>query len=457
MMVLREAPESCTKCGAKEFHQDEDVLDTWFSSWLWPFSTQGWPKKTEDFGYFYPTDILVTAPDIIFFWVARMIMAGLEFIGKVPFSDVVLNGIVRDEHGRKSKSLGNGIDPLEMIEKFSADAVRFTLIMLSSEGQDMNLSVNHFEMGRNFSNKIWNAYRFLSNHLDSFETDFDKYNKHFELADRWILSSLQKTIEQVNTNLEKFRTNEALNVVYQFFWHDYCDWYLELIKKRLYQTENVDARKTALNIAGHIMKETMNLLHPFIPFLTEEIWQSFKADTEQSIVISPWPQQRSDFIDLQAEKEMKIIQDTISSIRNIRAEMEVPPARTASLYLRAKDSLFELFKGHQLYFESLAKVEKIKKYTEDLQRAVMATAVVNDVEIFLPLAELIDIEKEKIRLDTEIKRLENLDKTFSAKLANENFINKAPQKVVQAEREKLIKIQESLQKIKASYDNLLGH
>jgi valyl-tRNA synthetase len=384
-----------------------------------------------------------------------MIMAGLEFMEEVPFKNVLLNGIVRDERGKKmSKSLGNGIDPLEMVEQFSADAVRFTLIMLSSEGQDINLSTKNFEMGRNFSNKIWNAYRFLSMHINKIDTDFEKYQDHFELADKWILSSFQKTIEETESNLNRFRVNESLNVIYQFFWHNYCDWYLELIKKRLYADDS-DTRKAALSIAAYIMKETMSIMHPFIPFLTEEVWQAFKNRKDESIVIHPWPKVLPDYLNDSAEKEMTFIQSLIGAIRNIRAEMNVPPGKNAPLYVRSNDTTMDIIKRDKEYFSSLAKVEEILPFSSDLQETVTATAVVEGTELFIPLADLIDIDKEKARLQKEIQRLQGLEKSISGKLSNQNFISKAPEVVVTTEKDKLAKIQESLEKVIKNYDKLV--
>ena len=455
VMVLRAAPEKCTKCGSSNFHQDEDVLDTWFSSWLWPFSTQGWPQKTDDLKYFYPTDLLVTGPDIIFFWVARMIMAGLEFMGDVPFRNVLLNGIVRDEHGRKmSKSLGNGIDPLEMIDQYSADAVRFTLIMLSSEGQDINLSTKSFEMGRNFSNKIWNAYRFLSMNLEETDLNFETYSDHFELSDRWILSSLQRAITQTESNIERYKVNDALNVIYHFFWHDYCDWYLELIKKRLYDESNPPERKAALAIASHVMKETMAILHPFIPFITEEVWQSFRLEGEESIVVKSWPEPKTSYVDTTAEEEMGFIQDLIGAIRNVRAEMNVPPGKKAPLFVRAKAESMAIMTRNAGYFESLAKVEHIHPFSDAIEKSAAATVVAHGAELFIPMADLIDIDKEKARLSKEIQRLEGLVKGISGKLSNENFISKAPEAVVASEKEKLQKIQESLTKLSENFQKI---
>jgi len=457
MMVLRETPQKCSKCNSTQIRQDDDVLDTWFSSWLWPFSTQGWPDKNDDLNYFYPTDLLVTGPDIIFFWVARMIMAGLEFMGEVPFRNVLLNGIIRDEHGKKmSKSLGNGIDPLLMIDQFSADAVRFTLIMLSSEGQDINLSTKNFEMGRNFSNKIWNAYRFLSMHLsETVDIDFEKNKDLFELSDRWILSSFQKAIEQTEANLNRYRVNESLNTIYQFFWHDYCDWYLELIKKRLYDEDNPESRQTALSIASYIMKETMGIFHPYIPFISEEVWQRFKTGDEESIVNSSWPESKIELLDEASEEEMMMLQELIGAIRNIRAEMNVPPGKTAALYVRTKEATYQTIKRDEGYFTSLAKTESINEYSDELKNTAVATAVVQGIELFIPLADLIDVEKEKMRLEKEINRLKGLEKSINSKLNNENFVKKAPETVVSSERKKLSKIQESLSKLSDNYQKLI--
>jgi valyl-tRNA synthetase len=455
MMVSKISPENCKKCKSQNIKQDEDVLDTWFSSWLWPFSTLGWPKESPDLKYFYPTDLLVTGPDIIFFWVARMIMAGLEFVDEVPFKDVLLNGIVRDEKGKKmSKSLGNGIDPLEMIDKYSADAVRFTVVMMSSEGQDINLSKNHFEMGRNFSNKIWNAYRFLNMHLKDIDYDYLKFKNSFELCDSWIISRFQKTVKELNTNLEKFKVNEGLNGVYHFFWHDYCDWYLELIKKRLYNEEDDVNKQTALAVASYIMKETMNLLHPYIPFITEEVWQRFKCGDETSIVVTDWPKINESVIDEKAEQNMVWVQNAISAIRNVRADMNVPPGKTAPLYVRANKDRQELINSNFSYFNRLAKVENIQEYDSKLDDVVKATAVVEDTELFIPMAELIDVDIEKSRLSKESERLVSINKGIKGKLQNKNFVDKAPEKIVLAEKEKLYSNEEKINKLTDNLNRL---
>ncbi|MBN2426457.1 MAG: valine--tRNA ligase [Calditrichaceae bacterium] len=436
--------------------QDTDVLDTWFSSQLWPFSTLGWPDETDDLKYFYPTNTLVTAPDIIFFWVARMIMAGMEFKNEIPFENVYFNGIVRDEQGRKmSKSLGNGIDPLEMIDKFSADAVRFTIVMLSSEGQDINISPKSFEMGRNFSNKIWNAFRFLHMNLNRPDTDFPKYQDSLILEDRWILSRLHKAIRDVSENIGRFRLNDALNAVYHFFWHDYCDWYLEMIKPRLYNQQSNDLKNAALAVACYVMKSSMELLHPFIPFITEEIWQTFKTGTQKSIVISDWPEFNGNLINEQAEREIQLIQDAISGIRNLRAEMEVPPGKKIPLFVEAADSTWSLILDNKNHFISLAKISEINRSDGTLNKSDAGVLVIKNVEFLIPMAELIDRDKEKVRLSKEIERLSGLEKTLISKLKNKNFIDKAPENIIENERKKLAGVQENLEKIRKNYDNLV--
>ncbi len=457
-VAAQEKPGKCPKCGGTHFEQDPDVLDTWFSSWLWPFSTLGWPDDTPELHYFYPTDVLVTGPDIIFFWVARMIMAGLEFMKDIPFRHVYFNGIVRDEQGRKmSKSLGNGIDPLEMIEQYSADAMRFTLIMLSSEGQDINLGKRSFEIGRNFSNKIWNAFRFLAMNAEGqWETDLTPYREHFTLEDRWILSRYQKAIQGTTAGIENFRVNDAINSIYHFFWDEYCDWYLEMIKRRLYQPQNEIERKTALAVAAHIMKGAMELLHPFIPFITEEIWQNLKSASDESIVISPWPQSDEALLDETAERQINFLKEAIGAIRNLRAEMNVAPAQKIKVHYKAEADMATLIADNFAHFAALAKIEELTPVPENFVREEAGIVVVQSVEFFIPLREALDLDKEKARLEKEIQRLEGLEKSALAKLNNQNFLNKAPEQVVQAERNKLANIRENLTKLRGNYEKLFG-
>jgi len=440
--------------GKEKWTRDPDVLDTWFSSQLWPFSTLGWPNSTAELDYFYPTETLVTGPDIIFFWVARMVMAGLEFIGDIPFKHVYFNGIVRDEQGRKmSKSLGNGIDPVEMIEEYSADAVRFTIIKLSSEGNDINIGEKSFEIGRNFSNKIWNAFRFLALNLETpVSTNYNAYRQNFVLEDRWIMSRFQRTVEAASANIDHFRLGDALDAAYHFFWHDYCDWYLELIKPRLYHPKKETDKKTALTTASYIMKQSMELLHPFIPFISEEIWQYFKTDNQESILLSSWPQRKDSLLDEAAEAAMALLQEAIGGIRNLRSEMNVPPARTIHLFVAAEEKNQKLLMDNAAYFAALAKVEKMNAVGKSFDKNNAGTVVVRNIELFIPMADLIDPEKEKQRLQKELQRLEGLQKSILAKLANTNFVEKAPPQVVQNERSKLENIRQNLEKVRKNYE-----
>lgn len=452
MKVAQENPENCPQCGESEWRQDENVLDTWFSSWLWPFSTLGWPEETPDLRYFYPTTLLITAADIIFFWVARMVMAGMEFMNDIPFHSVYFNGIIRDQTGRKmSKSLGNGIDPLDIIDKYSADAMRFTLIMLGSEGQDINLAESNFDMGRNFSNKIWNAYRYLALNLEEPIDNYQDYSENFELADQWILSRLQQTIEDVTLDLEKFRINDSLSAVYHFFWHEYCDWYLELIKPRLLAEGNEKEKTVARSIAVHVMKTCMNLLHPYTPFISEEIWYRLKNDSEPSSVVSEWPQANSSIVNKNAEAEMSFIQNLISAVRNIRSEMNVPPGSYAELKFKSSNnSYIEQVNRNSHAIMNLAKVKTIEHIDAKKLVASAAVAVVKDVELFVPLAGLIDLEVEKNRLSKEIGRLDKQVEGLSKKLRNEQYLQKAPENVVQQDRDKLKNFTEKLEKLKAN-------
>ncbi len=457
MMAAQEQPTACEKCGSSNLYQDEDVLDTWFSSWLWPFATLGWPEETEDLKYFYPTDTLVTGPDVIFFWVARMIMAGLEFMNDIPFRDVYLNGIVRDKQGRKmSKSLGNGIDPIDVIEQYSADAMRFTLIMLSSEGQDINLAMEHFEMGRNFSNKIWNAYRFLAMNLEKVPEDVQHYKAHFELADRWILSRLNQTIEKVTRNLSHFRIHDSLDAIYHFFWDEFCDWYLEVIKPRLYKEGDSPEKETARAVAAHVMRTAMHLLHPYIPFITEEIYQRLRRESDaESIVIAPWPRVSSDFTDSQAEEQMRFLQALISAIRTVRSEMNVPPGKKARLFTgELPPQKAELLNQYTGYVQHLARVESIEPVPDKSALTSTAAIVVENLEFFLPLEGLIDLDKERQRLEKELTRLEKQVSGLQKKLNNQDFLEKAPAHVVEQEKEKLRSISEKIKKIQQNLRRL---
>ncbi|MDZ7344937.1 MAG: valine--tRNA ligase, partial [candidate division KSB1 bacterium] len=472
MTVTATAPERCTTCGSTNLHQDPDVLDTWFSSWLWPFSTFGWPQDTPELKYFYPGDALVTGHEIIFFWVARMIMAGLEFMGDIPFRDVYLHGIVRDAQGRKmSKSLGNGIDPVEMVEKYSADAVRVSLLMLSSEGADINLAERDFEIGRNFTNKVWNAYRFLAMHLDETAVQSAtldmliraREQNRLELADRWILSRYSRAVHRLTTALNAFHFHEAIDTLYAFFWREYCDWYLELIKPRL-SSHDAETKRTALILAVFVMKNTMKLLHPFAPFISEALWRGGVAESglglgmheSESLMVAAWPEPLPDFEDQTAETEFALLQEMIGAIRNIRGEMNIPIGKTAEVLVsggNGQDSA--IIQQNQSYFEHLARVHSIK-YDRNLPRPKMAaSAVVKDFEIYLPLAELIDVNLERSRLEKERQRLEKLLEDLNQRLHSQDFLTKAPQYVVERERQKKAEFETSLKKIVANLEQLV--
>lgn len=436
--VVGEDLTTCPKCGSTHLHQDEDVLDTWFSSGLWPFETMGWPDKTPELKQFYPTSVLVTGYDIIFFWVARMVMMGLEFGKDIPFKHVFIHGLVRDSQGRKmSKSLGNGIDPVEVIDKYGADTLRFMLITGNTPGNDMRFYWERVESARNFANKLWNASRFMLMNLEGFDKSFVPEKSDYTLADQWILSRYAKTVQEVTNNLEKFELGEAGRTIYEFIWNEFCDWYIELSKARLYDTEAVRARQTAQYVLGYVLEHTLRLLHPFMPFITEEIWQHIPHEGE-SVMVSPWPADEMSKIDDAAETNMTAIMETIKSIRNMRAEVKAVPSKKSAVVLHfASETLQTVFASNQGYLTVLASAQPItlESLAEGKPENAM-TAVVNGVEIYLPLKGLIDVEKETARLNKELDLLDNEIKRVTGKLSNVGFIGKAPAELVEKEREK---------------------
>ncbi len=447
-IVSAEMPEKCDECGSTDFKQDEDVLDTWFSSALWPFSTLGWPDKTEELEYFYPTSVLVTGYDIIFFWVARMIFSGLEHMGDIPFRYVFIHGIVRDSQGRKmSKSLGNGIDPLEVIEKYGADALRLSLVVGISPGNDMRFSWEKVEASRNFANKIWNAARFILMNLENLQKDRPEKGT-LDLADRWIISKYNRLVGEVTENLEKFELGIAVQKLYDFIWGEFCDWYIELTKTRLYGQNDAE-RETALYTLTYVLSNVLKLLHPFMPFITEEIWQHLPhGDESESIMISSWPQVNDAEIDLEAEQEMEALMDVIKSVRNIRAEMDVAPSQKAKLILVVDESDKHIFERGKLYFEKLAYASQVViQEDEEGIPASAASAVTAKAQIFIPLEELIDFEKEMERLNKEKQTLEKELARAEGKLSNENFVKKAPAAIVEEERKKKAKYQDMMNKV----------
>jgi len=436
--VVGEDLTTCPKCGSQQIHQDEDVLDTWFSSGLWPFETMGWPDETAEFKQFYPTSVLVTGYDIIFFWVARMVMMGLEFGKDIPFKHVFIHGLVRDSQGRKmSKSLGNGIDPVEVIDKYGADTLRFMLITGNTPGNDMRFYWERVESARNFANKLWNASRFMLMNLEGFDKGFVPEKSDYTLADQWILSRYAKTVQGVTNNLEKFELGEAGRTIYEFIWNEFCDWYIELSKARLYDTEAVRARQTAQYVLGYVLEHTLRLLHPFMPFITEEIWQHIPHEGE-SVMVSAWPANETSKIDDAAEANMTTIMETIKSIRNMRAEVKAAPSKKSPVVLHfASETLQTVFASNQGYLTVLASAQPITLESLVASKPENAmTAVVNGVEIYLPLKGLIDVEKETARLNKELDMLDNEIKRVTGKLSNVGFIGKAPAELVEKEREK---------------------
>ena len=457
-IVAREDITVCPTCGSQNIQQDPDVLDTWFSSGLWPFSTMGWPEKTDELQQFYPTSVLVTGYDIIFFWVARMIMLGLEFKKEIPFKHVFIHGLVRDPQGRKmSKSLGNGIDPLEVIEKNGADTLRFTLVTGNTPGNDMRFYAERVESSRNFANKLWNASRFVLMNLD----DVDKIeqlvqygktareNDSFTLADKWILSRFAKTVNEVTRNLDRFELGEAARLLYEFIWNEYCDWYIEMTKARLYNKEDVSARSTAQYVLWYVLEKTLKLLHPFMPFITETIWQHLPHDGH-SIMVADWPAEESTLFDEQVEQQMNTIMDTIKAIRNMRAEVNVPPGKKSEAILQVVASdLQAVFENNLQYFKTMASAEPITLLGPQAGKPENAmTAVVSGVEIYMPLKGLIDVEKETTRLNKELVSLDTELARIAGKLANEGFVAKAPPEVILKEKAKAGEYQEKQTTIK---------
>jgi valyl-tRNA synthetase len=463
-----------TKLGIGEdapIRQDEDVLDTWFSSWLWPFSTLGWPNDTPELRYFNPTDTLVTAPDIIFFWVARMVMANAEFMkgmpgktGKartsddelVPFRDVYFTSVVRDTQGRKmSKSLGNSPDPLDVIGEYGADALRFTIVYLAPLGQDVLFSAEKCELGRNFANKLWNAGRFLLLNKEQLAIQSIPQSSHFELhvdlADRWILSRLHSTIGELNAALENFDINQGTKILYDFAWHDFCDWYVELIKTRLYGDEPTETKGIVLDRALNIFDQLLRLAHPFMPFVTEELWQRIaKRGPHSSIMISHFPITDKAQINKETESEMAFVQRVIESVRNIRGEMGIAPSKEIGLKVRFHNKQrASATTKYASYLSRLAKVTSVEHINGDQPRA-SASAVVDGEEIFVPLEGLIDLSVERERLQKEITRLESAVDGAQKKLSNEQFRSRAPKEVVEKEREKLEHFSSTLEKLRRS-------
>ena len=446
--VSREDACKCGKCGSANIERDPDVLDTWFSSALWPFETLGWPEKTEDLDYFYPTDVLVTGYDIIFFWVSRMIFSGCEHTGKTPFHTVLIHGLVRDDKGRKmSKSLGNGIDPLDMIEKYGCDALRMNMVAGNAPGNDMRFYVERCEAMRNFANKLWNASRYVLMNLDEDAKNELPAMDQLTIADKWVLSKLNTLIAEVTDNLEKYELGVAVQKVYDFLWDSYCDWYIELTKARLY-SEDARQKQTALQVLVYVLDQTLRLLHPFMPFITEEIWQSLPHDGE-ALIVADWPVFSKDLQFKVEEHQMESVMEAIRAIRNRRAEMNVPPSKKAELQiLTSKPEIFtegEGFMQRLAYADNVVILDK-----EPANLDGMVCCATNIAKLYIPMGQLVDVDKELERIAKELEKAQkNLD-SLESKLNNENFTSRAPEAVVADIREKAEKAKALIVQLKQS-------
>ena len=450
MVVSKEHLTACPKCGSTNFVQDEDTLDTWFSSALWPFSTLGWPEETEDLKHYYPTNTLVTGYDIIGFWVSRMIFSALEYTGKVPFDTVLIHGLVRDAQGRKmSKSLGNGIDPLEIIDQYGADALRFTLATGNSPGNDMRFSDERVEASRNFANKIWNAARFILMNLD--ENEPAPYiPENLALEDKWILSQYNRLVAGVTDSLEKYELGMAVQKLYDFIWDVFCDWYIEIAKIRL-NGEDAAAKATVKAVLVYVMSNTLKLLHPFMPFITEEIWQTLPHEGD-SIMVSPWPKTDSALCYEAEESEMERVMTAIKAVRNRRAEMNVAPSKKAKVFIET--AYGDTFKKGTVFFVRLASASEVT-VAESFDGMEDAVSIITEsARLYIPMDELVDFKAELARLEKEKQAVLKELAFVNGKLNNENFVSKAPAAVVEGQRqakaqldEKLALIEESIQKI----------
>ena len=440
-IVSMDPLEKCPHCGSKNLKQDEDVLDTWASSWLWAHDVF---VNDEEQNYYYPTDLLVTAPDIIFFWVARMIMAGMYFKKDIPFKDVYFTSVIRDVQGRKmSKSLGNSPDPLDVICDYGADALRFTVIYLAPLGQDVLFSTDKCELGRNFSNKIWNAGRFLLMNAQTVPLNEKLIDKHIDFSDRWINSRFHETLSALNKAMDKFEVNNASKIIYTYVWNDFCDWYIELAKNRLY-SDSEEVKSVVLTRAIKMFENLLKIVHPFMPFITEELWQRIYERKEgESISTSEYPKFDEMLVNTEAEKEMEFVQDIITAIRNVRGEMNIPPSKFVKAFIKSTS-----VKDYQLdYIKKLAKVEEVQVSEAITKPKASASTIIKNCEIYVPLEGLIDLDVEKNRLQ---KEMNGIDK----KLSNEKFVSNAVPEVVEKERMKKKDVEANLLKVREIFNNL---
>ncbi len=457
--VTMEDPESCGKCGSKDIRQDDDVLDTWFSSALWPFSTMGWPDSTEALKKYYPTSVLVTSFDIIFFWVARMIMMGLKFMREIPFRDVYIHALVRDEHGQKmSKSKGNVIDPIIMMDNYGTDAFRFTLAIFAAQGRDIIMSEKRIEGYRAFCNKIWNATRFILMNLgEDFKTRDIKPDE-LDNFDKWILHRLNRATAGISRALEEYKFNDAAHEIYEFWWHEFCDWYLELTKPRIYtkdpEAKNKKSAETARQVLYYVLKTGLQLLHPFMPFITEEIWSRINPSGGR-LIVSKWPEIRKEFNFREETEDAEIFKEIVYRIRNVRAEMNIPPNKNANAIFKTTDKIIiSIIERELINIKTLAKLDAVTIDGQYKPGNSDASAIMKDVEIYVPMKGLIDIEKEKARIRKEIDKAKADFERIDKKLSNENFLNKAPEDIIIKEKSKRDEAKELLKKLEESLSKI---
>lgn len=458
VVVAKEMPQVCPKCGKTHFTQDPDVLDTWFSSALWPFSTLGWPEMTEELKYFYPTDVLVTGYDIIFFWVIRMIFSGYEHMGEKPFKTVLFHGLIRDSQGRKmSKSLGNGIDPLEIIDQYGADALRLTLITGNAPGNDMRFYYERVEAARNFANKVWNASRFIMMNLSGYQAKGKNVTRpeKLEPADQWITSRLNHLVREVTDNMDNFELGIAVQKVYDFIWDEFCDWYIEMVKPRLHNTDDEESQNAALWTLRSVLIDALKLLHPYMPFITEEIFCSLQSE-EESIMISDWPLYREDRNFPDKERDIETLKEAVRGIRNVRTSMNVAPARKAAVYVVSeKEEVIRAFEEGKLFFASLAGASEV---TVQKDRSGIAddavSVVIPGAVLYIPFAELVDLKQERERLEKEEKRLQGELARVNGMLKNEKFLAKAPEAKIAEEKAKLEKYSQMMQQVQERLSQL---
>tara|TARA_A100001011_G_scaffold344487_1_gene379500 strand:- start:2184 stop:3707 length:1524 start_codon:yes stop_codon:yes gene_type:complete len=435
--------------------QDEDVLDTWFSSWLWPFATLGWPKDSKDLQKHYPTQDLVTGPDIIFFWVARMIMAGLYFKQEIPFSNVYFNGLIRDEKGQKmSKSLGNSPDPIDLMDKYGSDALRVGLLLIAPQGLDILFSEEKIEHGRNFMNKVWNSARFVEMNIDkTTNSDISSIDsKDFDITDRWILSKLNSTILEVENAYTSYRLNDAVKSIYDFVYKNFCDWYIEFSKSRFYGDDEND-KIIAQKVSLYVLETTLKLMHPYCPFITEEIWSNFNDN--KMLINAEWPKSDEQIINNQIEDELSTIMKLISSIRNIKANFSISPKKEISLFCKVDDNTSQILKSYEIYLKRLVKVTSIETGKNISKPPKSTTIVIGNMEIYIPLKDLIDINKEIDRLNMQIENLKGRLNAVNNKLKNKQFVDNAPENIVSHEKNKKKRYDTELDILQNNLDSLI--